>query len=952
MNTFRSFSHIRRFLPLLILAVAVSCVKEIAITSISVTPESMEMYPGEKRFAEAKISPANATEQTIKWGSDNESVATVNGDGLITAVSIGSATISATAGGQTGYCKVNVVKGIVLVTSISLDKTSVSIQEEESITLTATVEPEDAENKTVKWSSDNRSVAYVTDGVVTGASIGTAVITATAGGLTASCTVTVTEAEYHAKERAALIAIYQSMGGDKWNKKANWCTNEDIANWEGVTVDRKHVVKLSFYDNNVTGRIPKEIGDLTQLESLYITNYQNSTHDDVGYGPMPEEIGNLKHLKSITLQGFTMSGKFPDGFYNLPELQSIVIGNVLFMDAQPLPASVRNLRSLEEVSMRNLNFIGPLPPELGEISSLRSVDFENNGFTGSVPEEWGGLLNLDKCYLDANELSGPLPSSFRLMDNYWKIWGMMVAANKLTQQDIIDSNIPAPRSPKITAIDGKTLDIEEEMAKNQYTVFFNVNPESGLAAESISKLKQIYNNSKDKGLGVITFFDNNSSGSDRTNRDRIFKNLMTNYGGDWPSFIRYQLEDYPDGTAPFYAERGRNMWPTGFENEIVIIGPSKTVAYTSLVDMSAGNDKALENTMDWLAQTFETEFTHYESSDYSEDGKVYTLQTASTGKGVDLVILGDAFSDKQVANGTFYKTAQAAMNDLFSAEPFKSLKDRFNVYIVNAVSKNDEYFNGCQTAFSCYFGSGSYVGGDMQKELTYARKAIDDTRMDNAVVLVIMNSIRDGGTCQMLEPENTGIYAGGASVVTLPYSLTSKLSSKASTLVHEVGGHGFAKLADEYSYVSNGSIGNADKTAAQDKQQRHWYMNVDFTSDLSKVLWSNFISDSRYASEELGAYPGGYTYWAGVWRPSYQSVMNNNYAYSNFNAPSRAQIWARIMKLSEGESWQYDYESFVTWDKAHPGKAPQRVPGIEQAEKVERANPVTPGKTWRQIAGR
>lgn len=66
MNTFWSFSHIRRFLPLLILAVAVSCVKEIAITSISVTPESMEMYPGEKRFAETKISPANATEQTIK----------------------------------------------------------------------------------------------------------------------------------------------------------------------------------------------------------------------------------------------------------------------------------------------------------------------------------------------------------------------------------------------------------------------------------------------------------------------------------------------------------------------------------------------------------------------------------------------------------------------------------------------------------------------------------------------------------------------------------------------------------------------------------------------------------------------------------------------------------------------------------------------------------------------
>ena len=194
---------------------------------------------------------------------------------------------------------------------------------------------------------------------------------------------------------------------------------------------------------------------------------------------------------------------------------------------------------------------------------------------------------------------------------------------------------------------------------------------------------------------------------------------MNTRGGDWPSFIRYQLDDYPDGTAPFYAERSRNMWPAGYENEIVIIGPSKTVAYTSLVDMSSGNAMALEHAIDWIAQTFETEFTHYESSDYSEDGKVTTLQTATTGKGVDLVILGDGFSDKQVTNGTLQKTAKAAMEDLFSVEPYKSLRDRFNVYLVSAVSKNNEYFNGGQTAFSGYFGSGSYVGSDMSKALTY-----------------------------------------------------------------------------------------------------------------------------------------------------------------------------------------------------------------------------------------
>ena len=121
MSALTSFSQIRRLLPLLILALSISCVKEIAVTSINVTPESVEMYQGEKRFAEAKIRPSKATEQTVQWKSDNEPDATVNGEGLITAVGLGTASISASAGGQTGYCKVTVVKGAVLVTSISLD---------------------------------------------------------------------------------------------------------------------------------------------------------------------------------------------------------------------------------------------------------------------------------------------------------------------------------------------------------------------------------------------------------------------------------------------------------------------------------------------------------------------------------------------------------------------------------------------------------------------------------------------------------------------------------------------------------------------------------------------------------------------------------------------------------------------------------------------------------------
>ena len=88
--------------------------------------------------------------------------------------------------------------------------------------------------------------------------------------------------------------------------------------------------------------------------------------------------------------------------------------------------------------------------------------------------------------------------------------------------------------------------------------------------------------------------------------------------------------------------------------------------------------------------------------------------------------------------------------------------------------------------------------------------------------------------------------------------------------------------------------------------------------------------------------------------------MNSNYGNQNnfFNAPSRAQIYTRIMKLSEGQDWQFDYEEFVKWDQAHPTKmsaSPATKAGIvetDDAENNECHPPVILGKTWRQVISR
>ena len=516
-----------------------------------------------------------------------------------------------------------------------------------------------------------------------------------------------------------------------------------------------------------------------------------------------------------------------------------------------------------------------------------------------------------------------------------------------------DSKVPAPISPKIKMLSGKELDINEEFSKNQYTVLFYLNPHSGDALECLTQLASLYKVNKSKGLGIITYFDNNSAlETDRDARDAKFKEVIKQVGATWDSFIRHMYEDYPGG-APFFAKKGDALYPSPLENCIVILGPDQTVVYSTLIENSRDY---LNNAVAYLQKTFKTTITHYESKSYTQDGKVTKYQTASTGKGIDIVITGDAFSDRKISDGTFEKAAKQAAADLFSVEPYKSMKNRFNIYFVNAVSKHEEYFNGCSTAFGGVFGYGSAVGGDDDKVLEYAKKAINNnTRMDNVAVLVLMNSIRKGGTCYMMDPSDKTIYGGGSAVCWIPYkdvSVSGGLSSLASTIVHELGGHAIAKLADEYAYRSQGTVTEADVNYTKNRQKNYdWYLNVDFTSDPKKVLWSQFIGDSAFASEKIGVYEGGDTFWFGVWRPTEQSVMNNNDSHSTFNAPCRSLIYTRIMKLSEGSSWKYDYSAFKTWDKAHPTKVATRSIVETNGKAPVHVPPVIVGKTWQEVIG-
>ena len=162
----------------------------IAVTEVTLSQSSLILDEGATAQLIATVLPTDATDKTVTWSSSNPSVATVS-DGLVTAQQEGTTLITASAGGQSAQCTVTVQKGVVAVTEVTLSQTSLTLDEGESATLTATVLPADATDKTVTWISSNSSVATVSGGVVTAVGEGTATITASAGGKTAQCTVTV-----------------------------------------------------------------------------------------------------------------------------------------------------------------------------------------------------------------------------------------------------------------------------------------------------------------------------------------------------------------------------------------------------------------------------------------------------------------------------------------------------------------------------------------------------------------------------------------------------------------------------------------------------------------------------------------------------------------------------------------------------------------------------------------
>ncbi|GEM_PF-5211800 len=173
----------------------------VPVTSVTLNQSVYTLAIGASYTLIPTVLPANATDRQVKWSSSNEKTVTVSDRGVIQAIAEGTSTIKAEAGGKSATCAVTVEKTIVAVTEVTLDRTSLTLKVNETFTLSATVAPENATDKAVKWTTSDSGIVRVSNGTVTSVGEGTAKITAAAGGKSASCTVTVE------KEEAEIIPV-------------------------------------------------------------------------------------------------------------------------------------------------------------------------------------------------------------------------------------------------------------------------------------------------------------------------------------------------------------------------------------------------------------------------------------------------------------------------------------------------------------------------------------------------------------------------------------------------------------------------------------------------------------------------------------------------------------------------------------------------------------------------
>lgn len=544
------------------------------------------------------------------------------------------------------------------------------------------------------------------------------------------------------------------------------------------------------------------------------------------------------------------------------------------------------------------------------------IPLDGNGLKGTIPESFSTLFEAAfDVFFHNNGLYGRIPQSAIDHPAWEKVGWNVVVQNLWPERRLLEYDDLKLKLPtyEIDHVNGNLKTSDELFAKNKVNVVM-----IGTPSEEMANLHLAYHN---KGYGTIVsaygWLGGTREGPEEAAREFPIKDIDFLWECPWAYDKLFGLT----AMGTWYVFDDKSNLLACYVRDWSI--PEEW--YASKVDSICRK---------FLGEPEEHEaYNEYTSQDYSKDGTVKKLQSATVGKGVDLVFLGECFIDKDMDEGGEYdKQIAEAVEQFFSEEPYKSLRNRFNVWQVKCVAPKGKY--GQVSTYA--------IKEDDAKAFDYAKKAVGD---DAELMFVNVIYKGSGGTTLDVNRSHTSMYYG--SYVAYDYQ-------GGRVINHEGGGHGLALLADEY--VEQGNEDAVFDEGSCNYLDNLWETygygaNVDWRSNPSQVRWAHFINDERYADEHIGVYEGAHLAGKGCYRPTENSMMRYNDC--GFNAPSREAIYKRVMKLSEGDDWEYDYETFVAFDapareayKAAQSRSESRGTSAQQ-RRIESRPPTIYKGTWR-----
>ena len=648
-------------------------------------------------------------------------------------------------------------------------------------------------------------------------------------------------------------------------------------------------------------------------------------------------------LKSIGTSAFASCIHFTGGL-SLPEsLEGI--GDMAFCNCDGfsgrlvLPSSLKTIRYAAFSNCSGLTGSLTIPQKLTEIggSAFQKCSFDGtlslpNGITTIGSDAFAGcafkgelilpsnIKVIESGAFSGNQFSGTLhlPSSLTILGGYAFSDNMQLTG---------------------------TLEIPDKLTSIKEEAFYGCSEIEGLVLPA--NLETIYNNAFKNCFGIGSIVCKGaypayvkSGAFDGVPKDNftveVPESAVAQYQttAGWNEFKRiaahHELVCRPSIACALATEHKQSLivdaegeWEVASKPDWCEVSPAsgnKKTEVTLTINAMAKNGTSREGKV--VFRLKEEEYTHecrvsQYGYEYGED-QWLTLQKATQGKkgGINIVLLGDGYDAKSIADGSYLKTMKQEMEYFFGLEPYTTYRGYFNVYTAFPLSTesgvgtvNTIRYNRFNTTFT----GGVKLKADYDEIFAYALNAPTVTKenLNQTLIIMVPNTTEYGGVTQM--------WTSGAAIAFCPLSTYSYPLDTRGVVQHEAGGHGFGKLGDEYIY-HNAFIDNCHCTDGCDHGSAFnmykalgWYENLSFTGKMQSVPWSHLIFDPRY-SDLVDIYEGGYMHSRGVFRSEQNSCMNNNIPY--YSTISRESIVKRIKRYA-GET--YSFEDFVKNDKREAG---------------------------------